>query len=79
LGSGFIKDSGNHTDGCYNTNPLEAMSAVYMYDLNMKDTTKLKLKSGLATGLPIATGQWGFDQQHTIDAHVGVREGGGTK
>jgi hypothetical protein len=76
-GSRFAKDSGNHTTGCYGTNPLEAMPAVYIYDSNVKDKAKLKLKAGWVKGLPVATGQWGFGREHTVDAHVCVRKGGG--
>ena len=76
-GSRYAKDSGNHTTGCYGTNPLEAMPAVYIYDSKVKDKTKLKMKADWVKGLPVATGQWGFGREHTMDAHVCVRKGGG--
>ena len=56
LGSRFAKDLGNHTNGCYGTNPVKAMPAVCIYDSNVKDKAKLKLKSGWVKGLPVGTG-----------------------
>ena len=70
-GSRFAKDSGNHTTGCYGTNPLEPMPAVYIYDSNVQDKEKLKLRPERISGLPVAKGQWGLGGElPEIDSHV---------
>ena len=77
-GSRFAKDSGNHTTGCYGSNPLNPMPPVYIYDSGMKDKSKLKLRPGLVEGLPVARGKYGFvdGRVHAIDSPVSVRKGG---
>jgi hypothetical protein len=75
LGSRFAKDSGNHTTGCYGSNPLEALLPVYIYDSNVKDQTKLKIRQGWVDGLPVSTGQWGFGRKHTMDVYVCAKKG----
>ena len=44
FGSRYAKDSGNHTTGCYGTNPFEPMPPVYIFDSKVKDKAKLKLR-----------------------------------
>ena len=55
-GSRYAKDSGNHTTGCYGSNPIKPMPPVYIYDSNVKDKSKLKLRTGWIEGLPVARG-----------------------
>ena len=80
-GSRFAKDSGNHTTGCYGTNPFEPMPPVYIYciqyDSKVQDKTKLKLKPEWVDGLPIVKGYWGLGKETAMDSHVCVRQGGG--
>ena len=45
-GSRFAKDSGNHTTGCYGSNPLEPMPPMFIYESGVKDKSKLKLRPG---------------------------------
>ena len=79
-GSRFAKDSGNHTTGCYGSNPLEPMPPVFIYDSGVKDKSKLKLRPGWVEGLPVARGKYGFGdgRVHAIDSHVSFRKGEGT-
>ena len=53
------------------------MPVVYIYDSGVNNKTKLKIKAGWVEGLPTVTGQWGFGREHTVDAHMCVRKGGG--
>ena len=77
--SRFAKDSGNHTTGCYGSNPLEPMPSAFIYGSGVKDKSKLKLRPGWVEGLPVARGKYGFGdgRVHAIDSHVSVRKGGG--
>ena len=56
----YVKDSNNHTTGCYESNTFEAVPSVYIYDSKVKDKTKLKLRPDWCDCLPIAKRQWGL-------------------
>ena len=54
VGPQFEKDSGKYTIDCYVTNPPKDMPAVYIYNFNEKDKTKLKIRPGYVEGLHVA-------------------------
>ena len=74
----FPKDSGIHTIGLHSLNPFKVMPVVHIYNFNVKDNTKLKIRPGWVDGLSLARGKWGLGgQDHCVDVHVCVREGRG--
>ena len=75
-GSKFSKDDGNHTSGCYGSNPLEPMPPVIIYKSNAKDPENMKIRPSWTKGLPVVTGEWGLGKQTVMDTQVSVRQNG---
>ena len=56
------------------------MPPVFIYNANVQDKSKLKLRPGWVEGLPAAQGEYEFGDGmiHSVDSHVSVRKGGRT-
>jgi len=75
-GTKFSKDDGNHTSGCYGSNPLEPMPPVIIFKSLAKDPENMKIRPSWSKGLPVVTGEWGLGETTVMDTQVSVRPNG---